>query len=251
MLNLKNKSIIQVLFIVNYVRDLAIRTKQFDIEKVLVPLITTPSFNTNLPDDFNPQAPRVIFQQNHMSIHFSQLAAQFTIDIDHTNDMSLEIIQEKIAKEINWFQNCVNKIVPHKQQRERGLVLTMSYPIDSALFSDEIIFDYIQSHFFKIHPFGKPAGAQFNVGYRTEDNFFITLTVAQYQIIAGKMPNLPVDQWIDMTTLPIKESGIELKIDVNSRPLLNTATQPLDITEVLLKKAFDFAIYKSDKFMGI
>ena len=248
MLNLANKSISQVLFVISYTRDSTIRTKQFDIEKALTPLIVGSSVNTNLSDDFNPQAPRVILEQGKLSVHFSQLTAQLTINVDNTNGKSFEVIRDSIAKRINLFQSCVNKIISHEQQRERGLVLTMRYPIDSTQFPDEDVSNYLQSKFFKISPLGKPASAQFNVGYKTNDNLFITLSVAQYKI--GEMPTMLVAQLVDIMTLSIIESGIELKIDVNSRPLVDMADQPADVTNIILEKAFDFVLTEADKFMG-
>lgn len=248
MLNLINKSISQVLFVIGYMRDSTIRIKQFDIEKALLPLLVGSSVNTNLPDDFNPQLPRVTLRQGKLSVHFSQLTAQLTIDIDNTNGKSLDVMRDSIAKKINLFQSCVDEIIPHERQRERGLVLTMLCPVDSTQFSN--VFTHIQSNFFKISPLGEPASAQFNVGYKTNDNFFLTLAVAQYQIAAGDIAAISAAQYVDINTLPVVESGIELKIDVNSRPLVDMTDQPTDVTKVILKKAFDFVINEADKFIG-
>lgn len=250
MLNLANKSIAQALFVISFTRDSTIRTKQFDIEKAMAPLLGGSSVNTNLPDDFNPQAPRVTIGQGQVSVHFSQIAAQLTIDVDNTNGKSVEVIRDSIDKKINMFQSCVDKIISHERQRERGLVLTLHYFVDSTQFSDEAVFDYIQSKFFQISPLGKPASAQFSVGYKTNDNFFVTLSVAQYNqynIAAGMSSE---NQWVDIKTLPIINSGIELKIDVNSRPLVDMADQPDNVTNVILKKTFDIIMDEADKFMG-
>lgn len=251
MLNFENKLISQVLFVISYERDLTIRTKQFDIEKALNPLVTDPSVNTNLPDDFNPQAPRVTLKKERLAIHFSQLTAQLTIDIDNTNSKSLDTIQSSIDKKINLFQACVDKIIPKEKQRERGLILTILYPIDATQVSDKAVFNYIQSNFFKKPPFGEPASAQFNVGYKTNDNFFITLAVAQYKVAAGKIPAMHTGEVIDIKSLPIVDSGIELKVDINSRPLLGTTEQPSNnVTRVILKKTFNFVTNDADKFIG-
>lgn len=251
MLNLENKSITQALFVIGYERDLKIRTKQFDIENIMMPLIECSSANTNLPDDFNPQAPRVTMRQKQLSVHFSQLAAQLTIDIDNTNDKSIDVIRDSINKKVNLFQSCVDRIVPPKLQHERGLVLTITYPVDSAQFTNEAVFEYIQSNFFKISPMGKPANARFTAGYKTDDNFFITLSVGQYQMVESKMPVTSTDQWLDIATLDILESGIELKIDVNSKPLIDMTDQPTDVTKIILEKTFNFTMNEADKFMGV
>ena len=245
MLNLTNKSIAQALFVIGFTKDSAIRTKQFDIEKVLTPLIGNPSANTNLPDDFNPQAPRITLRQGQISVIFSQITAQLTIDIDNSNGKSIETIRDSVEKKIKLFQSCVDKIIPFDRQREHGLVVNMLYPVDSAQASEGDVSDHIQSKFFKISPLGTPASTQLTIGYKTEDNYFFTLSVAQYQSFVG---NVSENQWIDLKTLPASESGIELKIDINSRPMAN---QPTDITNVILKKAFNFVIDEADEFIGV
>ena len=138
-----------------------------------------------------------------------------------------------------------------EKQRERGLILTILYSIGTTQVSDKTVSNYIQSNFFKISPFGEPASAQFNVGYKTEDNFFITLAVTQYKMAAGKIPAMRTGEVIDIKSLPIVDSGIELKVDINSRPLLGVAEQPSnDVTTVILKKTFDFLKNDADKFIG-
>lgn len=252
MLSKENKSISQVLFVISYERDLTIRTKQFDIENFFTPLITGASVNTNLPDDFNPQAPRVTLKKDRLAVNFSQLTAQLTIDIDNANKKSLTIIQSSIDKQINLFQACVDKIIPRDKQRERGLILTIFYSLDPVKYSDRAVFDYIQSNFFKIPPLGEPASAQFNVGYKTNDNFFITLAVTQYKVAGGKISTRQGIELLDLTSLPIIDSGIELKVDINSRPLVGANEEQIDdVTAVIVQKTFDFITNDADKFMGV
>ena len=244
MLSLNNKLITQALFVVNYEKDSAIRTKQFDIERAFESLITGSSVNTNLPDDFNPQAPRVTLTHDKTSIVFSQIAAQLTIDVDNLKDQPIESIIISIDKRIKLFQKCLDKIIPNTSQKDRGLVINVNFPIYDL--GDEEIANYIQSNFFKPLSLGVPASAGFNVGFKTEDNFFITLFVGIYKIIDP--PTYKENQWIDILNLPIKESGIELKIDVNSRPKVE---QPSEITDLILNKAFDFIKNEADTFIGI
>lgn len=249
MFNLAKRSIDRVVFVIGFTKDLSIRTKQFDIEKAFLPLINTPSINTNLPDNYNPHAARITIGQRPISVVFSQVTAQITIVIDNTSDKSMEVIKDSIVKKINLFQNCVDKIIPDKHQRERGIIFTMHYPVDPIQFPNEAVFDHIQSRFFRIPPFGKPASAQFNVGYKTDDNFFITISVAPYQVNSGNVFNIQ-EEWVDINSLPVIESGIELSIDVNSRPLIDMENQPDEITRVILEKASDFVLNNADEFIG-
>jgi hypothetical protein len=168
MLKESKKRIGQVIFVVGYAIDSTIRTKQFDIEKALAPLITGPSINTNLPDEHNPHAPRVQIGKGRISAQFTQLAAQLTINVENANGKPLETIRDSITKKINLFQNCLDKIVPHDQQRERGLVLVVQYPVDSVKFSEEQVINYLHTNFFRFDPLGVAVNTGFNAGYRTE-----------------------------------------------------------------------------------
>lgn len=248
------KSIGQVVFVVSFERDATIRTRQFEIEKAFESLVHGPSVNTNMPDDHPPQAPRIILGGQHqVTALFSQVMAQLTISVDNSNDKPLETIIASITKKINLFQNCLDTIVPHGQQRERGIVLTVVYPLDSTKFPDEVVFGYIQNKFLKVEPRGVPASVQFTAGYRTDDNYFFTLTLAQYQKFKSEIisPDISTTQFIDISSLPVVESGLELKVDVNSRPLLKNIVQPEDVTSAILKKAFDFVLSEADTFMGV
>lgn len=250
MLDSKKKLISQALFVIGYERDLTIRTKQFEIEKAMAPLVVTQTANTNLPDDFDPQAPRITLKKDRISVIFSQIAAQLTINIDNKNGVSLELIRESLIKQINLFQSCVDKIIPRNNQRELGIVLIVNYPVDSTKFSDSVVSEYIQNRFLRVTPLGTPASVGFNIGYKTEDNLFFTLSISQYKLFEGKILAKSVPQWLDLSKLPVAMSGVELKIDVNSRPLLNLPNKPADVTGTIMKKSLDFLFDDSDKFIG-
>ena len=245
------KSIGQAVFVVGYDRDSTVRIKQFEIEKALASLIGGPSVNTNIPDDFNPQMPRVTLGQNSITAHFSQIAAQLTINIDNTNGKPIEAIKDSITKKVKLFQSCLDKIIPHGQQRERGLVLTVRYPVNSTKYSDDAFFEYIQSRFLRVEPRGVPASAEFNVGYKTDDNYFFTLSIGQYKMVSGEIPVMLSSQWLDITKLPVIESGIEIKVDVNSRPLVNDVSRSDKVTETILEKSFHFVLFEADTFIGV
>ncbi len=253
MLDPAKKQIAQAVFVVGYKRDATIRTKQFEIERALQPLISQPTINTNLADDANPQAPRVVVQTENMLVHFSQVAAQLTIAVDNQAGKPLSVIQESIAKKVTLFQSCVDRVVPLEQQAERGFVLTLNYPIDSTKYSGSDCHAYLHDRFLKVPSYGAPASANISVGYHTVDNLFMTLSVGQYEIRQVQSQVQPFQQKlvIDVNSLPVMESGIELKVDVNSRPMLDSSNQPSNVTELLLTKAFEFSSLQANSFIGI
>lgn len=251
MLKLEKKSIAQAIFVIGYVRDPLIRTKQFDIEKSFQTLIPAASTNTNLPDNFNPQAPRVTISQGLVSVQFSQVSAQLTIDIDESAEPSIDEIKDTVTAAVILFQSCLYNVVSPENQLERGLVLAVKYLVDINAYKDEDIFQYIQSRFITIPALGIPASASLNIGYKTVDNYFINFGISQYKMVSGEMPVGQEGFLLDLSKLPISETGIELKIDINSRPLVNSHKKIEDAASVILKKAFDFLCTEADNFMGI
>lgn len=252
MLDPAKRHISQVLFVIGYARDAGIRTKQFEIEKAFVPLVDgAPSVNTNLPDDFSPQMARVTISKGDLSVHFTQITAQLTIRVDNTDGKSLKVIQESIIKKVNLFQSCVDKIVARDSQGERGIVLSLNYPVDRAQYSNTDIFSFIQSRFLRLPELGKPASASASVGFETTDNFFITLSVGHYQVHEAKDIAPSPGQWLDATTWPVTDSGVELKIDINNRPLVGASEQPADATQTVLTKCFDYLSTQANTLMGV
>lgn len=248
MIQLEKKSIAQALFVIGFVRDASIRTKQFEIENALAPLIAGPSVNTNLPDNFDPRAPRVTLSNGPISAHFSQTTAQLTIGVEDSERNDIDAVKNKIAHCVTLFQEYVDKVISKDSQKETGLVININYPIDHDKYKDEDIFDYIQSQFIKAPPMGAPASAGLNVGYKTSDNYFINLGVSQYKLVFGE---IPVTGVLDISKLPVSESGIELKVDINNRPLLSFGHKTEGAASVILEKAFIFLDNDADNFMGI
>jgi hypothetical protein len=73
MMEIANKYISEAVFIVSYQLDKNIRFMQPKAEEVFRSLIPIQSSQTNLPDDFDPQAPRILFQSKHKILAISQV----------------------------------------------------------------------------------------------------------------------------------------------------------------------------------
>jgi len=250
MLKLENKSIAQAIFVAGYKRDLEIMTKQFEIEKAFKSIIPAVSVNTNIDDNANPQAARVILSNGLISAHFTQVSAQLNLDINDKDWPGLDDIKKYIIHNVTIFQECLCSVVPLASQLERGLVVAVKYPVDIEKYSDVDIFGYIQDKFISLPSFGLPASASLNVGYKTDDNYYISLGISQYKMASSEIPIGSSGLILDFSSLPISETGIELKVDINSRPLLNTSNTK-DVTGTILNKVFDFIYGDADKIMGI
>lgn len=246
----KKKTISQAVFVMAYDRDTSIRSKQFDIEKAVLSLVGGPTVNTNLPDEFSPNAPRITAAKGKVSLAFSQVAAQLTISIDNVDGHPIEKIRDSITKRIYLFQSAVDKVIAKEKQRERGVVLFVNYPVDMAKFSVEDMGEYLQSRFVKVAPFGIPMNATLAMGYKTEDKFYFNWLVSIFRTVEGKDVTVVSGESVDFSDWPVVELGVQLKVDVNNRPKLESSQLDDDLTAEVLAKAFSFVLDDADNFIG-
>lgn len=247
------KYIAQVVFVVGYNKDTTIRKKIFDIEDSLKDLIGGSVAQSNpIPDDTHPPVPRVIIDNGKgLSVNFSQVAAHMVINIDNSSAKAMSIIKQSIYKKVHTFYASIKKVIGKENLKDIGTVISIRYPIEPFGSNFPDVARFVHDRFFKVSSLGASATAGFNLGYKDDDNFFITLTIDMYQMATGDVQNLPMGVMIDINTLPVSESGIELKIDVNNKPLLGGSAIIDDIDKVELDKVFDFIENKLDTFMGI
>ncbi|MCH9741650.1 MAG: hypothetical protein K0U21_00415, partial [Proteobacteria bacterium] len=183
------KYIAQVVFVVSYAQDKAIRRKVVDIEDALKSLLddSVPQSNP-ISDDMPPNLPRIVIENNRkgLSINFSQVAAQLVVNIDNSSGKSMDVIKQSIYKKVHTFYVSIKKVIGEKNLKDVGSVITIRYPIEPYGSSFPDVARFVHERFFKVSPLGESATAGFNIGYKDADSFFITLTLDMYQ-----MANLP------------------------------------------------------------
>jgi len=244
------KYIAQVVFVVGYAQDKSIRRKIVDIEDALKDLLddSIPQSN-HISDDMPPQLPRIVIENNRkgLSINFSQVAAHIVINVDNSNGKTMDVIKQSIYKKVHTFYASIKKVIGEENLNDIGTVIAIRYPIEPFGRNFSEVARFVQERFFKVSPLGESATAGFNIGYKDADNFFVTLTLDMYQMAMGEIKDLPIGVTIDINTLPISESGIELKIDVNNKPFGTTID---NIDKIELDKVFYFIENKLDSFIG-
>lgn len=208
-----------------------IRFEQAKAEEAFAGIVNGQSQQTNVPDQADPNQPRILFQSEKKSIAISQLACQLKMnfqssDIPLTDQLS---IARKNVIEF-WKKSLEFKV--GSEYGMHGIIFDINFPSKD---STETINKFLYDQFIKTTPIGDVAAIQLTLGYKVE-NYFINLTVSTYEtrklIFQAPFSSEPVD----IAKLPVSEAGVSIRIDINNRPeqslLIDLAT-PNKIMDVL------------------
>jgi hypothetical protein len=218
--------------------DKRVRLEQARAEDVFGSLVNGQSQQTNLPDDFDPNQPRIIFPSEKKTIFISQVACQFVLNFP-PSEFSWKEKMEISKKNINLF---VDKAFEFKSNyHAQTLSLEFRYPSSNS--SVELA-SYIYDRFLKIDPAGDIAASVLQIGFSFE-GLYLNLNVNPYE--SRKMPEpSSTTTFIRAETLPIVESGIQIRIEANNLPDLQagltkdgTAERLMAAVEKFFTERFD------------
>lgn len=247
--DIKNKYIDNATYVVSFQRDEKIRLRQADVEKAFGPMFSNvQSISTNLPDDYDPNAPRFIMQTAKKNLTVSQVAAQLILNFESSS----KPLQEQmgiIEKNISSFVLAVKEFMEENVIEQQGFIISVNYKTKQT---QQEMSNYLFKRFFSLKPYGEPASTNFKIGFRTSDLLFINFEVSSYEIREtkieqGKTKILKVD------TIPVKEEGYNLKVDINNRPMLmadNKALPLITASETIKKQMRNTIENEIDNFMG-
>lgn len=247
-LDLQQPYISQAICIVSYKLDKDIRYTQKSAEDCFGPLFSAQSQQTNVPDDFDPNAPRLVFQTGQAGskqLLLSQVAAQFMLGFEAASDKNLSEQLSIISRNVKDFGGRTTRFKSPDQVKECALILNLNYP--SKKLSRDAMSSYLHERFFSFKPKGAVAATSFKVGYLLPEQLFFNISSDIYELRKGQFHTEPRSQNIDLATLPIAEQGFLVQIDSNSRPKANGDIEDLNI---ILEKSSEFVLNTLPEFMG-
>ncbi len=222
--------------------DPRVRFRQEEAEAAFSPVMNVQSQQTNLPDDVDANAPRLIFQSNNKQLLISKNAIQAICSFegaDKTIDDQLDIIIanfDKVSDRIPRFQ---------EPSGEVGFVVTVNVPsIASRAQMSEAVFD----QYLNFPKFGDVASANFKIGFQTSDGFFINFECDVYELRDFQMSPAMAGQLIDMSKLPLREMGYSFKVDINNKPKLGDYSS---YKEEYRQVAAAMKEFMADKFLDL
>lgn len=238
-----------VVYVVNFTEpDAKIRFKQAEIESAFSGFVSGQSHQTNVPDHENPSLARIMLGNDNKSILFSQVSCQLQMSFSPKAITMGEQLRA-VVKNVLEFCHRVEKVVPKDSLNHSGLVYDITFPSDSPLQSLQ---DYLFERFFKVEKLGRPASAQFNLGFEVDD-LFLTLASTVYEnrkmelpLGGGAHPGL-----IKILSLPVIAYGLQFKVDINDRPRHIDGPGSFTPPQHLLDAGEKFIRTQFEKFSGL
>ncbi|MFJ3112322.1 hypothetical protein [Pseudomonas putida] len=214
MIDFSKAYISQAIYLVSNKPDPKVRFKQESAEEAFSAFLSAQSQQTNLPDDFDPSQPRLIFQNPPKQLIISQIACQLSLGFEPAQ----KPLSDQLNIVINNIREVHKKIVKFKgieNLRENAAIISLSIPSKA---SREDLSGYLFDRFVKLPKYAEVASTSVKAGYLLQSNNFLNIDTDVYEKRGGM---IAAGQTIDMMSLPIVEEGITIKVDLNSRPKLN------------------------------
>lgn len=214
-IDVKKGYISQAIYLVSNTQDKRVRYKQEQAEEVFGAYFSAQSQQTNLPDDFDPNAPRLIFQGVHKQLVLSQVSSQLTLGFDSAKKGISEQL-DIVVKNVLDVQARIRKFHPQAALQENALVLTISFPTEC---SKEDLSQFLFDKFLKIKPSAPVASTSIKIGYLLQGDIFLNIEFDVYEKRQGAIS--AQQTFYDLSTFKVVEVGVSIKIDINNKPQTN------------------------------
>lgn len=248
MIQVDNKYVSNAIYVVGFKNpDVSIRLKQGDAERVFGSMFNAQSEQTNLPDNFDPTAARITFKSNRKSLSISQAACQIQLEFER-DGIAIDEQLSAIEKNIFDFHRHLLTFKPQAELSGTALVINLNYPCSKG---QDAMHEHLYKRFFveRQNP-GPLASIAFQLGFKTDDNFFLNYTANVYELRAAKFdPPILATQPIRVEDVPIVEVGFGVKIDVNDKPHVALESYELQAPDRLIAVALGFARSSIDEIL--
>ncbi len=247
--DIKNKYIDNATYVVSFQRDEKMRLRQADIEKTFGSMFPkVQSISTNLPDDYGPDAPRFIIQTAKKALTVSQVATQLTLNFE-PNSKPLQEQLGIIEKNIDSYVLAVKAFIEEKYIEHQGYIISLNYRTKQT---QQEMSDYLFKRFFSLKPYGEPVSTNFKIGFKTSDLLFVNFEVSSYAIREAKIEQ-GESKILKVDTIPVKETGFNLKVDINNKPMFVEGNKSLPLIKSngsIMEKMRNTIENEIDNFMG-
>lgn len=249
MADMKSKYIDNATYVISFNPDENMRLRQADAEKAFGAMFpNVQSIQTNVPDGYDPNAPRFIIQTAKKILTISQVAAQFILKFEYSSK-SLQEQLGIIEKNISTFVSAIKEFTKANIIEQQGFIVSVNYKTN---LTQQEMSDYLFKHFFNFKPYGEPVSTNFTIGFKISDLLFLNLGASSYEIRETSIEK-GASKMVRVDTIPVKEVGYNLKVDINNRPMFLTANQSLSIisvSETIKKQMRNTIENEIDNFMG-
>lgn len=216
--------------------DKQIRYRVADIENAFRSTVVSQAVGTNVADNAPPNIPRFTMQSGQKVISVSQIQCQMDMNFAEQRK-TFDQVGAVVRKNFAGFWAGVRKLKSLEEVRDVGLVL--SFNVSSKKPIPELS-EELYSRYLNIPSLGNVASVGFQTGFTSLDgNIFINLSVGTYEVREAHLENSMHDGgqiFLALDQMRVSESGVEVKWDVNSKPLVSQGeVTPENIDDVLFE----------------
>lgn len=250
----EKKYISEVICLVQYrVIDAKIRHQVADAENAFSGMFSGQSQQTNVPDETDPNIPRLIFQAGQKQLSISQKACQLNLHFEN-NEKTIDEQLEIIKKNLLTFQKDLLKFKSEEMLGECAIVIGINVPCTGG---KGAMLRHLYNRFFKFDQqaeFGELASYSYKVGYRTSDDLYLNYEADVYELRKFELPKPTLLRQVvrfEAKDGPLIEEGIGFRVDINNKLKATSATYTFIGVNELLPLASDFIASKIDKLIGL
>lgn len=203
---------VSITYVLNFPQfEKSVRYQQGLAESAFGEIVNAQSQQTNLPDDFDANQPRILFPSERKTIAISQVSCQLTQNFSKSGKGFEEELA--IARK-NAIEFAKRAYLFKPAYEAHSLVLELRYPNVGSI--NEIA-NLIYKQFVRIEPVGEVASTIFQFGFKFE-GLYLNIGANPYE--QRQLPTAGPDGFsvVRADEMNVLETGLQLKIDVNNLP---------------------------------
>lgn len=239
MFNRNDASIANAVYALNFKSiDASVRFKQAAAEKAFGGLVNGQSVQSNVPDAFDPAAPRIIFNSGTKQLSISQAACQLALNFPDTAKLAFDDQWAVIEKNIKDFHHRAMEFESRAFYGMSSLVFQIAFTSNASA-SD--LNAWLYNKLIKKELEGDLASVSVQIGYR-RDSWYQNVNISAYEKRELKIPVVPGQvMQMQLDKLPVTGRGINLQIDINDRPKFQDESADCSDPNVIMELARGFS----------
>jgi hypothetical protein len=189
-----------------------VRKTQFVFEDNLKEVFRGKTQQVPRPSGANPDAPWFLIADGPKFLIVSETSAQIALNFQ--DNRGAKDIISTIERHARALDSAVSKSVS-TEKRFSGIVVTINYPTGDG---DAEAIQYIADSYLKTERLGAVISAQVSIGYQKDEDTYVVYTAQPYRNIELQQTGSE-SAFVDLESAPAREVGLQIKVDVNCRPL--------------------------------
>lgn len=200
----------------------------------------------NVPQGAPPEAPRIILSSQLLSINIGlnrlDLIVNVPTQIKNSRDSAFNLLKDLVERISNSLVNGVLKY------DWCGIISNLEFPSHNDIKPSLKIIEGFFNDLVTIERDAKELAA-FSLQYGFKENgFYRNVTISGYDTYDIPVAGIGTNKFIDLSKLPVKESGITINLDINNRPTDSRMDllADLNLIQKEIMNSIDKVLYESN-----